>query len=220
MKKEDNRKITKKDKLKALKLTEDLLNDSDRLLDQLYDEYYVKKNKDNNNNNNDNNNKNNNNKQDDDQKDNNNKNNGKKDDDQKDNNNKSNGKKDDNRQIIDKNNSKYKLTLEFLSALMVEMGKDPIHNIVDFKDVKRDDLLSQGCNDIMEQYLDRFISEFGKVKIDYRRKKLIEQYIVTLIKRVSRDLHFKFNSYQRQNFVRDKKTGQYNCIFWRCYSIS
>ena len=177
--------ITRKDKLKLLKLDENLSKEKidDDVLDNIYSEFNKLQN---NNNDNDNNNNNCQNK-------------------------KINNKK------IDKNSPKYKLTLDFINDLMVQMGKERIKNLTEFKDIKRDDLLTDECNEIMERYLERFISTFGKTTIIYRTKNKVGAYILTLLK--STVSHIGYNFIPKQKFTTKKQNNLNVKISWRTYSI-
>src|SRR5437667_169198 len=67
---------------------------------------------------------------------------------------------------IDKNSEKYKITLEFLNALLKIMGKEEIKDITEFKDIKRQELLKPECIKVLDEYLDKIVEQFGKTVID------------------------------------------------------
>ena len=119
---------------------------------------------------------------------------------------------------VDKNSSKYKLTLEFLNELMLGMGKNKIDDILDFKDIKKDDLLSDECNKIMDQYMDKFIDEFGKTKLLYRKKESINNYILTLLRKIISDIGLTFYG-KRKTGIKKTNDGQYLHLYTYFYHI-
>ena len=120
---------------------------------------------------------------------------------------------------IDKADDKYKLVLEFLNALLVKIGKVEIDDITKFKDIKRDDLLKPECTQVLSQYLDRLVKQFGKTNISYRKKDEIETYILTVLRNITSYSGYKFSS---KNIVKNKtiSVGNYKHDYSLLYSIN
>ena len=96
--------------------------------------------------------------------------------------------------IINKNDTKYKLVLEFLNAILVKLDKKPIEDITQFKKIKRDELLKPECNEILNQYLDRLAEVFGRTVICYRMKNNIETYLLTVLRNIVTNIGYIFES--------------------------
>jgi hypothetical protein len=101
---------------------------------------------------------------------------------------------------IDKNDNKYKVTLEFLNALFKVINRKTINDITEFKDVKRDDLLKENCKKVLDEYLEKIIKQFGKTKIAYRNKNLIDIYILTVIKSLASECGYNFKSQNKMKY--------------------
>ena len=121
-------------------------------------------------------------------------------------------------QKVDKNDDKYILVLEFLNAILVKIGKEAIDDITKFKDIKRDDLLKPECTQVLSQYLDKIIKQFGKTKILYDKKDKINNYLLTVIKSVVANCGYQFKSNQKNKY-RQISERNYNRVFWMVYTI-
>ena len=95
---------------------------------------------------------------------------------------------------IDCNDNKYIITMEFLNAILKIIGKIKINDITEFKDIRREDLLKNECKDVLEEYLNKIIKCFGKTKIAFRNKDIVNLYILTVIKCLCMECGYNFKS--------------------------
>ena len=123
-----------------------------------------------------------------------------------------------NEQKTGKEDPKYKLFLEFLNSIMVKIGKDQINDITQFKEIKREDLLKPECLQVLNQYLERLTKQFDKHNFAYQFKDETESYIIILIKRITHQLGYNFESKKKETIK--KANDEYSKRFyWYVYSI-
>lgn len=96
---------------------------------------------------------------------------------------------------LDKNHPRQKLLLEFLNALLDAMGEPQIDDVYQFKDVKKSDLMTKECNDVIDQYIDRITDVFTKSGVYYSKRTSIDTYIITLLKRMVAISGYTLTSY-------------------------
>lgn len=84
--------------------------------------------------------------------------------------------------MINKNDNKYIMLLEFLNAILKQIGKDAIDDVLDFKNIPRDDILKEDVKGLLDVHLDQIIGIFGKKEIQYYNRKLIKDFIMSVIK--------------------------------------
>lgn len=121
---------------------------------------------------------------------------------------------------VTKSDPKYVITLEFLNALLKALGKEEIIDITNFRDIRRDDLLKDECNQALQDYLQKIIEIYGKSKIVYDKRDKIDSYIITVIKALVDKLGYDFTSVRKQTFKKSEdKSGSYCYISYRSYSV-
>lgn len=119
---------------------------------------------------------------------------------------------------IDKNSEKYKVTLEFLNAILKILGNNEINDITDFKDIRRDDLLKPECKKILDDYLEKIIEQFGKKKLCYSMRYNIETYILTIIRNIVTLCGYNFISGKKiKNVIIEN--NKYGHVYILTYSI-
>lgn len=83
---------------------------------------------------------------------------------------------------INNESEKYKVTLNLLNGLLKNMNKEEIDDITQFKNIKREDLLKESCNQILNEHIDNIIQQFGKSKIRYNMRNKRNCYVLSVIK--------------------------------------
>lgn len=109
---------------------------------------------------------------------------------------------------------KQKIVLKFLNKILVNIGKEEIEDLTDFKDIKREDLLKQKNIDLIETMEKEIFKCFKKGQIDYHRKKTLKTYLLTLIKRMVSHCGFEFRSHRKD--INQTVDGE---LFRRTYTI-
>ena len=93
---------------------------------------------------------------------------------------------------LDKTNEKYILTLKFLNDLLKAIGKEEIDDITNFKEVRRDDLLTDSCQKVFDNHISEICKVFGKSQIYYRNKDSVDNYLISLIKYMIKLIGYQF----------------------------
>lgn len=112
----------------------------------------------------------------------------------------------------EKAKQKYEVLLKFLNKL-IEKKYNKLTNILDFKNIKRDDLIIEDSMIIFEDSKDEIFKVFDKNSLMYTRKNHIKTYIISIIKIMTDDLGLKFTSMYKNKKFEDTK------IFEIYYSI-
>lgn len=102
---------------------------------------------------------------------------------------------------VDKEDEKYIVTLKFLNAILITLGKDQIKEITQFKNIRREELLKEECKAILPEYLDKLIELFGKTKLRYRDKNITNQYILMVLKLLVINCGYSFKAIDKKKLI-------------------
>ena len=120
---------------------------------------------------------------------------------------------------LDKSDKKYQLTLKFLNSLLKAVGKEEIDDITNFKEVKKDELLTDGCQKVLDKHINEICKIFGKSQIYYRDRNSVEHYIISLIKYMVSIIGYQFEfKIKSENSTLENNTYKIKKIL--LYSIS
>lgn len=104
------------------------------------------------------------------------------------------------------NDKKKRIALEITNNLLLAMNKKKIENLIDFIDIRRDDLLSNNCKKVIDDNRDYiFENGFSKEECMVYQKKLRNPHLSVfkgILKQVGYELTSK-NKSKRSNGVRD-----------------
>jgi len=95
---------------------------------------------------------------------------------------------------IDTTIKKYDILLMFLNALLTKMGKHQITDVLDFKLIRRDELLTQENEDIIEEHKDLIHAFYSKHNTKYLQKKSVKNYLLTFLKALTNELNLDLGS--------------------------
>lgn len=90
--------------------------------------------------------------------------------------------------------NKYNVLLKLLNRILVNIGRQEINDIIEFKNVDRKDLLKEENNKIIEEMEEEIHKYYCKYNLKYGHKSQIKHYILTLIKAMCEDIYFQFKS--------------------------
>ncbi len=87
---------------------------------------------------------------------------------------------------INKNSPNYKiridLILKVLNQVLTTIGKPQIAQLIDFKDIDRDDIIKDTVLVEVEKLYDEIFAVFNKTTCRYYKRKTTNEYILTLIR--------------------------------------
>lgn len=119
---------------------------------------------------------------------------------------------------LTKDHPKYIVTLDFLNVLLKELNKPVITELIEFKNIKKDDLLEDSCTELLYSNFDKIFTVFDKSDLLYSKRDKIKSYIITILKTMVSLCGHDFNSYLRNELVHRKK-GPDQVVYWVEYSI-
>ena len=108
----------------------------------------------------------------------------------------------------------------FLNDILKTLNKTAINDIIEFQDIKRDEILMDNCKKILNIHLTSIIKHFGKTKINYRmkNKNKSDNYILSVIKCLASQCGYSFKS---RHVIRKKyiPVNKYEQVWTIYYSI-
>jgi hypothetical protein len=99
---------------------------------------------------------------------------------------------------LDKNDPRYKLTLEILNIILVKLNMDKIDVITNFKNIKRDDLMKQIIKTIFSLHTVKIVELFSKYNVVNFQKVYNENYVINMIRSLVTYCGYNFLSKQKK----------------------
>ena len=91
--------------------------------------------------------------------------------------------------IVDKNDPKYVIALQFLNHILSNNNKSQINDILDFKDITRQEILKQENLDKLNEMETELYKHFDKDKCGYYRK--TDNYVINFFRQMIKELGYK-----------------------------
>ena len=91
--------------------------------------------------------------------------------------------------IVDKNDPKYVIALQFLNHILTNNNKPNINDILDFKDITRQEILKQQNLDKLNEMEPELYKHFDKVKCGYYRKS--DNYVIKFFRGMLKEMGYK-----------------------------
>lgn len=115
---------------------------------------------------------------------------------------------------INKNTKKYKLGLQIVNKFLENIGKEPIDDLLEFKDVERKKLLTKENYQYILDHSKEIFEVFDKKKFNYyyRNNHKNYMYVITFLKALCKELGLKF-TYRQTTFTNDKKMTQCKTLY-------
>lgn len=119
---------------------------------------------------------------------------------------------------VEKDSDTYKVTLEFLNAILKSIDKKEITDITEFKNITRKELLKPECNQALDNNIAKVLKHFGRSKIRYDMKNKYACYVLTVIKYLTSFCGYKVVSKKTTKMtLKDTQNYDYQIIIM--YSI-
>ena len=91
--------------------------------------------------------------------------------------------------IIDKSDPKYIIALRFINHILINNNKPEIFDILDFKDVTRQEILKEENLDKLNEMETELYKYFDKIKCGYYRK--TDNYVINFFRGMLKELGYK-----------------------------
>jgi hypothetical protein len=91
--------------------------------------------------------------------------------------------------IVDKNDPKYIIALKFLNHILINNNKPVIQDILDFKDITRQDILKQENLNKLNEMEPELYKHFDKMKCGYYRK--TDNYVINFFRGMLKEMGYK-----------------------------
>lgn len=100
--------------------------------------------------------------------------------------------KNDKKINIDMSTDKYKVVLSFINKILENLKKDKIHDLRDFKNIDRDDIISDINKKTFDDMKDIIFEHFSKQRCGWYERSKIKNYILSIIRRMCKDIGLMF----------------------------
>jgi len=91
--------------------------------------------------------------------------------------------------IVDKNDPKYVIALQFLNHILTNNNKPNIDDILDFKDITRQEILKQENLNKLNEMEPELYKHFDKMKCGYYRK--TDNYVINFFRGMLKEMGYK-----------------------------
>ena len=91
--------------------------------------------------------------------------------------------------IVDKNDPKYVIALQFLNHILTNNNKPQIQDILDFKDISRDEIIKQENLNKLNEMETELYKHFDKDKCGYYRK--TDNYAINFFRQMLKEMGYK-----------------------------
>ena len=91
--------------------------------------------------------------------------------------------------IVDKNDPKYVIALQFLNHILSNNNKPQIQDILDFKDITRQEILKQENLNKLNEMETELYKHFDKMKCGYYRK--TDNYVINFFRGMLKEMGYK-----------------------------
>ena len=98
---------------------------------------------------------------------------------------------------VSKNSDKYKVALKFVNKILVNLEKDEIDDLTDFKDIDREDIIKDVNKKALDDMEKEILKHFEKKECSWYRRNETSHYILTFLRKVCSILGFSFSYYKK-----------------------
>ena len=91
--------------------------------------------------------------------------------------------------IVDKNDPKYVIALQFLNHILTNNNKPIIQDILDFKDITRQEILKQENLNKLNEMEPELYKHFSKMNCGYYRK--TDNYVINFFRGMLKEMGYK-----------------------------
>lgn len=97
-----------------------------------------------------------------------------------------------NKDNVDKNSDNYKIALQFINKILENIGKTKITDLTEFKDINRDDIITETNKNTFIGMQKELFKYFNKKKCGWYQRKQVQHYILTFLRKMCKELHLSF----------------------------
>lgn len=102
---------------------------------------------------------------------------------------------------IDKKCEKCIIVLDVLNELLIALNKKKINNIIEFKNIRKDNLLKPECKDVLSNYIEKLALLFKYIDIYYKHNNNSKYYTITVIKYIIKSCGYLLKPHIEQNDI-------------------
>ena len=101
------------------------------------------------------------------------------------------------------NDPRYIVLLKFINIILTNLGKTNINDLLQFKDVDREDIIKQINKDSLVSMYNELFEYFSKLTCKYYRRDKIDNYILTFLRSTCSEIGFNFINKKKSISISD-----------------
>jgi len=113
---------------------------------------------------------------------------------------------------IPKDDPQYKFALKLINKILINASKLEIQNILEFKDITRDDIVTQKNLEELNNLENELLELFKKSQIGYYRKNEAKGYVINCLRGIIKSLGYKIVLLKKDRTL-DINGGRYRKTF-------
>jgi len=99
--------------------------------------------------------------------------------------------------VFDKNSDKYKIALKFINKILINLKKDELDDLTNFKNIDRENIILDINKKTLNDMEKEIFKYFDKAKCGYYRRNDTKHYILTFLRCICNDLNLSFSYYKK-----------------------
>ena len=96
------------------------------------------------------------------------------------------------------------ILLKILNRILVNINREPIKDFIDFREVKRSELLIEANEKLVEEMADEIFKYFNKVRARYSKRETIDHYLLTLLRCMCDEVFLIFQARTLRRWINKK----------------
>lgn len=89
---------------------------------------------------------------------------------------------------------KYIIALKFVNKLLENMGKEEINNLCDFKNIDREDIITDDNKQVAFDMENEMFGPFDKWKCGYYSRNKVKTYVMSVLRGMTQELGLEFQN--------------------------
>ncbi|ARF09926.1 hypothetical protein Indivirus_5_49 [Indivirus ILV1] len=114
---------------------------------------------------------------------------------------------------VDKDDNKYKVALKLINKILVNIGKDEINDLTDFKDIDREDIIKDVNKEALTGMEKELFPLFNKDKVGYYRK--TNAIVLNCLRGMMKEIGFSLVKVQKGKMIQiNGKSYEKSCMIY------
>ena len=115
--------------------------------------------------------------------------------------------------IVDTSSDKYKVALKFVNKILVNLEKDEVDELTEFKNIDREDIIKEINKKSLKEMEDDIFKQFDKTKCNFYRQ--TDTVVLSVLRGIMKQLGYDFKPFKKDKCeYRDGKSCKRTHYFY------